>query len=94
VISLALNFDHLGPVEAKSKDPAMGRTDPLHIMLRTGTDAYSEVFDSRGIRPADDMLSGLRFTSKSFGSIVRTVRGTSLPAYHAGCPLGTSILTA
>src|SRR3989304_3791032 len=39
VISLALNFDHTGPQGAKSKYPAMGRTHPIHTMLRTGTDA-------------------------------------------------------
>src|SRR5947209_519666 len=56
VISLALNFDHLGPQGAKSKYPAMGRTNPIHTMLRTGTDAYSGVLDKRGIRAADDMV--------------------------------------
>ncbi len=45
VISLALNFDHTGPQGAKSKYPAMGRTNPIHTMLRTGTDAYSGVLD-------------------------------------------------
>jgi hypothetical protein len=39
VISLALNFDHTGPQGAKSKYPAMGRTNAIHTMLRTGTDA-------------------------------------------------------
>src|SRR3989440_9718102 len=56
VISLALNFDHLGPQGAKSKYPAMGRINPVHTMLRTGTDAYSGVLDHRGIRAADDMV--------------------------------------
>ena len=56
VISLALNFDHTGPQGAKSKYPAMGRTNPIHTMLRTGTDAYSGVLDARGIRAADDMV--------------------------------------
>src|SRR5947199_3593967 len=55
VISLALNFDHTGPQGAKSKYPSMGRTNPIHTMLRTGTDAYSGVLDARGIRAADDM---------------------------------------
>ena len=41
VISLALNFDNHGPQGAKSKYPALGRINPLHTMLRTGTDAYS-----------------------------------------------------
>src|SRR3954468_19156143 len=57
VISLALNFDHSGPQGAKSKYPAMGRTNPIHTMLRTGTDAYSGVLDKRGIRAADDMVT-------------------------------------
>jgi kynurenine formamidase len=57
VISLALNFDHLGPQGAKSKYPSLGRTNPIHTMLRTGTDAYSGVLDSRGIRAADDMIT-------------------------------------
>src|SRR6186997_1978727 len=56
VISLALNFDHTGPQGAKSKDPSLGRINPLHTMLRTGTDAYSGVLDHRGIRAADDMV--------------------------------------
>ena len=56
VISLALNFDHNGPQGAKSKYPSMGRINPLHTMLRTGTDAYSGVLDHRGIRAADDMV--------------------------------------
>ena len=57
VISLALNFDHNGPQGAKSNYPAMGRTNPIHTMLRTGTDAYSGVLDKRGIRAADDMVT-------------------------------------
>src|ERR671925_25019 len=56
VISLALNFDHTGPQGAKSNYPAMGRTNPIHTMIRTGTDAYSGVLDKRGIRAADDMV--------------------------------------
>src|SRR5262249_35063965 len=56
VISLALNFAHTGPQGAKSSYPAMGRTNPIHTMLRTGTDAYSGVLDKRGIRAADDMV--------------------------------------
>src|ERR687884_1064175 len=56
VISLALNFDHTGPQGAKSKYPALGRINPLHTMLRTGTDAYAGVLDHRGIRAADDMV--------------------------------------
>src|SRR5712672_3002928 len=56
VISLALNFDQHGPQGAKSSYPAMGRINPVHTMLRTGTDAYSGVLDKRGIRAADDMV--------------------------------------
>ena len=56
VISLALNFDQHGPQGAKSKYPAMGRINPVHTMLRTGTDASSGVLDHRGIRAADDMV--------------------------------------
>jgi kynurenine formamidase len=56
VISLALNFDQHGPQGAKSKYPALGRINPVHTMLRTGTDAYSGVLDHRGIRAADDMV--------------------------------------
>ena len=50
VISLALNYDASGPQGAKSKYPAMGRINPVHTMIRTGTDAYSGVLDKRGIR--------------------------------------------
>ena len=57
VISLALNFDDKGPQGAKTKYPSMGRTNPIHTMLRTGTDAYSGVLDKRGIRAADDMVT-------------------------------------
>ena len=56
VISMALNFDNAGPQGAKSTYPSMGRINPLHTMLRTGTDAYSGVLDHRGIRAADDMV--------------------------------------
>src|SRR5438046_6147209 len=56
VISLALNFDNTGPQGAKSKYPALGSINPVHTMLRTGTDAYSGVLDHRGIRAADDMV--------------------------------------
>src|SRR6201998_10056 len=56
VISLALNFDNNGPQGGKTSYPALGRINPLHTMLRTGTDAYSCVLDKRGIRAADDMV--------------------------------------
>ncbi len=56
VISLALNFDQNGPQGAKSKYPAMGRINPMHLMIRTGTDAYAGVLDYRGIRATDDVV--------------------------------------
>src|SRR5918996_6022531 len=55
VISLALNFDQHGPQGAKSKYPALGRFNPIHLMTRTGTDAYSGVLDHRNIRGTDDI---------------------------------------
>ena len=56
VISLCLNYDDTGPQGAKTKLAAKGRINPLHVMLRTGTDAYSGVLDVRGIRSSDDMI--------------------------------------
>ena len=56
VFSLALNFDSKGPQGGKSKYPALGRFNPVHVMLRTGTDAYSGVLDHRKIRGADDLV--------------------------------------
>ena len=56
VFSLALNFDSKGPQGGKSKYPALGRFNPVHVMLRTGTDAYSGVLDHRKIRSADDLV--------------------------------------
>jgi len=56
VISLCLNYDQHGPQGARSSYPAMNRFNPLHFMLRTGTDAYAGVLDHRGIRGADDVL--------------------------------------
>src|SRR5262249_1659233 len=56
VISLALNFDHTGPQGAKSTYPAMGRTNPIHTMIRPGTDAYSAVLSNPAI-PADDTVT-------------------------------------
>jgi kynurenine formamidase len=56
VISLALAFDNNGPQGAKTKYPAIGRFNPIHVMLRAGTDAYSGVLDHRKIRGADDMV--------------------------------------
>lgn len=56
VFSLALDFDDRGPQSGKSNYAAMGRFNPIHLMLRTGTDAYSGVLDHRGIRGADDVI--------------------------------------
>ena len=50
VISLALNYDQTGPQGGKTKYPALGRFNPIHLMTRTGTDAYSGVLDHRKIR--------------------------------------------
>jgi kynurenine formamidase len=56
VISLALAYDSRGPQGGKSKYPPVGRFNPVHVMLRTGTDAYSGVLDHRKIRSADDLV--------------------------------------
>ena len=56
VISLALAYDSKGPQGGKTKYPALGRFNPVHLMLRTGTDAYSGVLDYRKIRSADDLV--------------------------------------
>lgn len=56
VYSLALNFDTAGPQGGKTKFPPVGRFNPIHTMLRTGTDAYAGNLDARGIRSADDVV--------------------------------------
>jgi kynurenine formamidase len=56
VISLALPYDSRGPQGAASKYPSLGRFNPIHLMLRTGTDAYSGVLDGRKIRSSDDIV--------------------------------------
>jgi len=56
VISLALNYDERGPQGGKTKYPALGRFNPIHVMTRTGTDAYSGVLDHRKIRGTDDIV--------------------------------------
>jgi kynurenine formamidase len=56
VFSLALPYDARGPQGGKSTYPALGRFNPIHVMTRTGTDAYSGVLDHRKIRAADDIL--------------------------------------
>jgi kynurenine formamidase len=56
VMSLALPFDSRGPQGEKSSYPPVGRFNPIHLMLRTGTDAWSGVLDHRKIRTADDIV--------------------------------------
>lgn len=56
VISLALPFDNRGPQGGKSDYPSTGRFNPVHLMLRTGTDAYSGVLEDRKISTADDVV--------------------------------------
>ena len=55
-ISLALNYDERGPQGGKTKYPSLGRFNPIHLMTRTGTDAYSGVLDHRKIRGTDDIV--------------------------------------
>ena len=56
VMSLALAYDSKGPQGGKTNYPALNRFNPIHVMTRTGTDAYSGVLDHRKIRAADDIL--------------------------------------
>jgi kynurenine formamidase len=56
VMSLALAYDSNGPQGGKTNYPALGRFNPIHVMTRTGTDAYSGVLDHRKIRASDDIL--------------------------------------
>ncbi len=56
VMSLALNYDERGPQGGKTKYPSLGRFNPIHLMTRTGTDAYSGVLDHRKIRGTDDLV--------------------------------------
>jgi kynurenine formamidase len=56
VISLALNFDNNGPQRGRTEYTMHGRINPLHLMLRTGTDAYAGVFDHRGVQGTDDLV--------------------------------------
>lgn len=56
VFSLALNLDNNGPQAGKTKFPPVGRFNPVHTMLRSGSDAYSGTLDKRGIRSADDLV--------------------------------------
>jgi kynurenine formamidase len=56
VFSLALKYDNTGPQGAKSNYPALGRFNPIHLMTRTGTDAYAGILDHRKIRGTDDII--------------------------------------
>ncbi|HVB98356.1 MAG TPA: cyclase family protein [Candidatus Dormibacteraeota bacterium] len=56
VMSLALPYDSHGPQGGKTKFVPLGRFNPIHLMLRTGTDAYSGVLDHRKIRGTDDLI--------------------------------------
>lgn len=56
VMSLALAYDERGPQGAKSSYGSIGRFNPIHVMLRAGTDAYAGVLDHRKIRGADDLI--------------------------------------
>ena len=56
VFSLAMNYDKDGPQGGKTKFPPVGRFNPVHTMLRSGSDAYSGTLDKRGIRSADDLV--------------------------------------
>ena len=56
VFSLAVPFDEKGPQGAKSDYGAIGRFNPIHVMLRAGTDAWAGALDHRKIRGADDII--------------------------------------
>ncbi len=56
IISLVLPFDNNGPQGAKTSFSAPGRFNPIHVMLRSGTDGYAGVYDHRKIRAADDIV--------------------------------------
>jgi len=57
VYSLALDFDQRGPQGGRKTSPApIPRFNPIHLMTRTGTDAYSGVLDGRKLRSADDLV--------------------------------------
>ncbi|WP_374633461.1 cyclase family protein [Ferrovibrio sp.] len=55
VISLALNYDSNGPQGAKGGF-ASARFNPIHLMLKTGVDAFAGVLDGRKVRAADDII--------------------------------------
>jgi kynurenine formamidase len=56
VMSLALAYDARGPQGGRSNYPPTGRFNPIHVMTRTGTDAYAGVLDHRRIRASDDII--------------------------------------
>ena len=56
VYSLALPLDQRGPQGYASNYPPLGRFNPIHLMLRTGADAYAGLLDHRGIRSSDDIV--------------------------------------
>lgn len=57
VYSLALDFDQKGPQGGRKTSPSpIPRFNPIHLMTRTGTDAYSGVLDNRKLRSADDLV--------------------------------------
>jgi kynurenine formamidase len=51
IISLALPLDSKGPAFG-----LRGRFNPIHLMIATGTEAYSGVQDPAGMRYADDVV--------------------------------------
>ena len=57
VYSLALPFDQRGPQgEVSPNYPPLGRFNPIHLMIRTGADAYAGLLDHRGICTSDDVV--------------------------------------
>lgn len=56
VMSLALPYNSDGPQGAKTNYAPLGRFNPIHLMMRTGTDAYAGVLDHRKIRTSDDVI--------------------------------------
>ena len=91
VISLAIPYDKDGPQGGKTKFPPVGRFNPVHLMLRSGADAYSGVLDKRGIRSADDlaavspcrpartgMVSAISFTAIICGTATTAARSIRL----------------
>jgi len=56
VFSLALPYGANGPQTGQAGYAPTGRFDPIHLMLRTGSDAFAGVLDERGIQAADDVV--------------------------------------